>query len=155
MMTYTDAQTGGSSRRTAHPDRPGGTTGITLIELLIVLAIIGILAAIAFPAYQNSVLKAHRATAKAELLGILDKQQNFHARNLTYTSTLTNLNYTTDPVITDDGRYSIAATTCTAPLSTVIANCVQLTATAQGAQIPDGGPLIINSAGGRTPANLW
>ncbi|MCF6210844.1 MAG: type IV pilin protein [Gammaproteobacteria bacterium] len=94
-------------------------------------------------------LKSNRTEAQNALLEILAKQQNFFSRNMSYTLDLVNgLNYTY-PVVTPGGLYSIAAATCNAPFSNGIANCVELTATAQGRQVPDG-DLIINSAGAKT-----
>lgn len=42
--------------------------GFTLLELIIALVVVGILSAIALPAYQRYVQKAHRANARAALL---------------------------------------------------------------------------------------
>jgi type IV pilus assembly protein PilE len=49
--------------------------GFTLIELMIVTAVIGILVAIAYPSYQNSLMKGRRAAAKSFLLVVAQKQQ--------------------------------------------------------------------------------
>lgn len=44
--------------------------GMTLIELLIAISIIGILSAIAYPSYQEHVLKSHRAAVMSDMVKI-------------------------------------------------------------------------------------
>lgn len=63
-------------------------SGFTLIELMITVAIIGILAAIAYPAYTDSVRKGRRAEAITDLYGIQLAQEKWRANNTSYTSTL-------------------------------------------------------------------
>lgn len=51
--------------------KPTSDRGFTLIELLIALAIVGILAAIAVPAYNDSVQKTRRGQAKADMVEVV------------------------------------------------------------------------------------
>lgn len=51
--------------------------GMTLIELLIAITIIGILTAIAYPSYQQHVLKSHRSSVMSDMMKIqLALEQN-------------------------------------------------------------------------------
>ena len=51
------------------------SSGFTLIELMITVAVIGILAAIAYPSYQEYVLKSWRANATGCLLELANRME--------------------------------------------------------------------------------
>jgi len=59
-------------------------TGFTLIELMIVVAIIGILAAISYPSYKNSVIKARRIDAMGALTGFQGAMERHYTESNSY-----------------------------------------------------------------------
>ena len=62
--------------------------GFTLIELMITVAIIGIIATIAYPSYQDHVMRTRRADAKTALLTLQQAQEKFRANCIEYADNL-------------------------------------------------------------------
>src|SRR3970282_736817 len=71
--------------------KTNGGKGFTLIELMIVVSIIAILAAIAVPIYINYVYRGKQVEAKTLLMTLKVEQEQFHAENNCYTSSVANL----------------------------------------------------------------
>ena len=61
-------------------------TGFSLIELMIVVAIVALLAAIAYPAYTDSVVKGKRGQGRAVLMDMLQQQERYLSQSGSYMS---------------------------------------------------------------------
>lgn len=59
-------------------------TGFTLIELMIVVAVVGILAAIAYPAYTDSILKGKRTQGRTALAELMQQQERYMTQQNCY-----------------------------------------------------------------------
>ena len=133
------------------------SAAFTLIELMITVAIIGILVSIAYPSYQDSIMKSRRVDAQGALLGFANAMERFYTVNNTYPAAGTAGIYAaTSPVSGGTAYYllSIAAST---------ASTYQLQAVSTGVQATDKcGTLTLNQAGvktfsgsGMTSADCW
>lgn len=75
-------------------DRPPVTVrGFTLVEMMVVVAIISVIAAIAMPSYTNYITRANRSAAKAVMVRITDRQEQFFLDNKQYAPNLQALGY--------------------------------------------------------------
>lgn len=90
------------------------TKGFTLIELMITVVIIGVIAGIGFPSYQSSIRKSKRTEAKAALLELMARQEQYFSEKREYATTLEALNWngTTSLGATGDdgGSYGMSIT---------------------------------------------
>lgn len=64
---------------------------------MITVAIIGILAAVAYPSYQNYVLKGRKGAAQAFLLLVAQRQQQYFLDNRSFAADFTALGVTAPP----------------------------------------------------------
>lgn len=126
--------------------------GFTLIELMITVAIIGILAAVAYPAYTDSILKGRRAQARTALLELMQQQERYMTQFNCYLPFTTSTTFSATATLGCDGTaasapnnvpfkvfvgensnnavYRLAASVCAAGASNLPINeCIQLTAT--------------------------
>ena len=125
----------------------GRQSGFTLVELIVVVAIVAILAAFAYPAFQDQIMKSRRSTALAALSDAASRQEQFFLDNKTYATTRGAINM---PATTEGGYYTLNVNAPT-PLTGY-----SLSAAPQGTQASDScGTLTLTSAGVKSPANCW
>jgi len=129
--------------------RRGKQHGFTLIELMITVAIIGILAAVAYPSYASHIIKSNRSAAKAQMLDIANRQQQFMLANRAYATAaaLATSGYALPSDVSS--RYSYDVTVGTGAVPDYL-----ITFRAIGSQASDG-DLTLNSEGLKTPSNKW
>ena len=90
-------------------------TGFTLIELMVTVAIVAILAAVAFPSYQDYILRSRRAEGKAILLSTQQLVERGYTDLNSYASAVAST-VGASGVLSEHGYYQV--TSASATLST-------------------------------------
>ncbi|WPH23003.1 type IV pilin protein [Variovorax paradoxus] len=131
---------------------PRKRNGFTLIELMITVAIIAILASIAYPSYQQYIIRSKRSAAQAQMMDIANRQQQFLLANRSYATkdALTASGYTLPAEVAANYGYTI---TLQDPTATEVPSFL-LTFTPTGSQAGDG-DLTLDNQGVKTPAGKW
>ncbi|MEP6633232.1 MAG: type IV pilin protein [Luteimonas sp.] len=129
----------------------GKERGFTLIELMVVVAIVAILVGIALPAYQDSIRKARRGQAKADLVELAQRAERYHTENNRYDAdaTVPTNGFWVDRVPNGDRNSPRTGAAFYVITEVEAANTFTLTATPQGSQTADAlcGTLSVDSAG--------
>ena len=140
--------------QTAMRDRDRGRqTGITLLEMMIVLVIVAILVAVAYPSYQDHIVRSNRAVGASTLLEVAARQEQFFANNASYASTTAQMGYPAAYHVDRDGEQGTAASSIylitVANVSTAPELDYTLTAAPQNWQTRDTdcGSLTLNDRG--------
>lgn len=103
--------------------------GFTLLEIMIVLTIIAILVTLAYPSYQQYVLRSYRAEGITTLLELASRQEQWLLDQGRYANNLTELGYPDG--FTASGRYQLSLSSQASP------HQFQLIAEAAGPQRQD------------------
>ncbi len=110
--------------------------GFTMIELMITLIIVAVILGLGIPSYQSSVRKSKRTEAKAALLELMARQEQYFSEKRAYANTLSDLRWGGSTSL--DGNTNEGAGNYTVEISFDTDTGVSsLTAEARGGQAKD------------------
>lgn len=126
--------------------------GFTLIELIIAIAIVGILVGIAYPSYQDYVIRAGRSDGQAALLNLAAHMESYYTENNSYTGA-TSPAVLGLPATSNKDNYNLSVSALTATTYTLSATPIAGTPQADDTTC---GTLTLTNTNIRGPsANCW
>ena len=121
--------------------------GFTLIELMITVAVLTIVVSVALPSYRNHIMRGKRTAAKAAMMDIASREQQYLLANRSYADKAA-LNYTLENEVAASYTWTLTANNAASPPTFLI------TFTPTGPQTDDGA-LTLDNIGTKSPADKW
>jgi type IV pilus assembly protein PilE len=133
---------------------PFHIAGFTLIELMMTVAIVAILASVAYPSYQQNIVRSNRSEALQFMLNVANREEENLLNNRSYTD-LTGLGMSAPSRLTAFYTFTASATTaCNGVTLTAPAYCITATPVSTSTQKNDG-TLTLDSQGNKKPVDKW
>jgi type IV pilus assembly protein PilE len=136
--------------------------GYTLVELMVVLAIITVLAGATFAAGGHNLSKTARANAKAKLLDIRAKEEQYFIDNKNYTSNLLDLRLVVasgDSLFINDKGVAADSSSAAYEITLLPKDGYTVIANARNRQESNEDEactvISINASGSKSPAHCW
>ncbi|MCK6265358.1 prepilin-type N-terminal cleavage/methylation domain-containing protein [Vibrio sp. ZSDE26] len=127
--------------------------GMTLIELLLTISIVTILATIAYPRYTDHILKAHRTTAKADMLRMQLLLEESYQGSYDWSNLISGGSCTICDSDTDRYQFSVASS-ATTPY-TIVATAQTTKGQHNDDCLDNDQVMKLDSKGQRIPVDCW
>jgi type IV pilus assembly protein PilE len=130
--------------------------GFTIIELIITVAVVAILASIAVPSYSGAMLRVNRLAAEQFMIDIANKEEQAALARNGFVTRIgpSGLGLVPSANLAANYTFAVALSGADCMGNSVSGAAYVITATAIGAQVPDGN-LCLDSGNHRGPSGKW